>query len=152
MERDRRACLITEAFARGLIDYSKYDITSSNVVRVENVIINQIEKEAYDKLLTLRYFNHALKQTILTPGEKGLDFHKAQVEEVGTVYNHIGNLLLPWRDWNIEQINSKSSKLKEADNLQARWEKAFGSLQDPKVKAQLQKLEEANKSLNEPVF
>lgn len=141
-----------EAFARGLIDYSKYDLDNPNLYRVENIIISKIEKDSYAQMLTLKYMSHVARQTIITPTEAGIKYHKSQVDQVFSLYSVIGSLLLPWQTWNIEQIDQDSSRIKEAEELTKRWEKVFGSLQDPEIQAQLKKLEEANRQLDEPIF
>lgn len=136
---------MTTAYARGLLDYSKLELDSPRTIFLENLVINEIEKEGYQQLLSMRYLTHAIRQTIITRTEEGVEYHRKQIEQANSVYEIFGSLVLPWLKWNTGQIDEKSSKIKEAEELAKRWEAMFGKLSDPNVQATLKKYEEANK-------
>jgi hypothetical protein len=124
---DRWATLARRAVTRGLLDYSRFDLSSRRHRQREKSILDELEAEEnleLNRLLVLK----------LSPDIRDADARK----DCGAAFRRVVQGTFPW-------LKAASGKVtvEEVKQFKGFWESSFGKLDSPEVQAALQKI--ANK-------
>lgn len=130
MARDRRAALIVQAAARGIVDFSKYKPFDRHWWLRLSWLLNELESDNLRQILTVQHQQHcgALEYTA---GRQAFDHHW---QTSAKLLNQIIGLYFPW-----EAKDQHLTKQEEYVSLRQQWINAFGDPADPETKAKIKR-------------
>lgn len=125
MAGDRRAALIVQAAARGIVDFSKFDPFDRGWWLRLRLLLNEVESDNLQQMLVVQHRQHTAALEY-TAGKQTFDHHWKHASQILAT---LTGMYFPWTG------AKPLSRKEEYESLRGQWIERFGDPKDPAVQA-----------------
>jgi len=126
---------VVRAASSGRIDYAKLDRRDRLHKAKEQLILNEVEREAWQEWMTVSH-----RQMVGMLGAQLSDESRQKVQPImEDILNRVGKSIMPWEKWVITDKDKAEAKQVKLAQAKTDYEKAYGSLKSAKVAEALQR-------------